>query len=323
MLHLSPPDKHGFCSLGTSVDCTVAAAESATLRIAQINPRMPRTLGDSFVHINRLDHLIQVDDPLPEIDAPPPSAVQLAIGRNLSELIPDGAVLQLGIGGIPDAVLCSLTERKDLGIHSEVVSDGILQLVEQGVITGAHKTIDRGKIVVAFLNGSKRLYDFVDNNPMVEMRPFDYTNSTLVIRRLDTMIAINSAIEIDLTGQVCAESIGTKIYSGVGGQMDFMRGAALSRGGKPIIALASTARDGTVSRIVPVLQRGAGVTTSRAHVHYVATEFGVVNLHGLDLEERAHALISLAHPDFRDELARAARDLRLVPPRGSSRFLTL
>lgn len=312
LLHLSPPDKHGYCSLGTSVDCALAAAQMATIRIAQINPRMPRTLGDSFIHVSELTHLVQVDAPLPEHRSRPPNDVQLAIGRHLAELIPDGATLQVGIGGIPDAVLCALADRKDLGIHSEVVSDGILDLVERGVITGARKTVNRGKIVVAFLNGTQRLYDFAHDNPMVEMRPVDYTNDTRVILRQNDMIAVNSALEIDLTGQVCAESIGPKIYSGVGGQMDFLRGAALSRGGKPIIALASTAKSNSISRIVPTLQRGAGVTTSRAHVHYVATEYGVVNLHGLDLAERARALIDLAHPTFRTELTQAARELCLL-----------
>jgi acetyl-CoA hydrolase len=315
LLHLSPPDEHGYCSLGTSVDCTLEAAAVARIRIAQINPRMPRTLGDSFIHINQLTHVVQVDEPLAEFRAPPPTDTQLAIGDYLSDLIPDGATLQLGIGGIPDAVLAALRNHRDLGIHSEVVSDGILDLVERGVITGARKTINRGKIVVAFLNGTRQLYAFADDNPMVEMRPVDYTNDTRVILRLDNMIAINSAVEIDLTGQVCAESIGGKIYSGVGGQMDFLRGAALSMGGKPIIALASTAKDGMISRIVPTLQPGAGVTTSRAHVHYVATEYGVVNLHGLGLAERARALIGLANPTFRDGLERAARELYLLPGR--------
>jgi acetyl-CoA hydrolase len=313
LLHLSPPDQHGFCSLGTSVDCTLEAAAAARVRIAQINPHMPRTLGDSFIHINQLTHVVQVDEPLTEFRAPPPTETQLTIGDYLSDLIPDGATLQIGIGGIPDAVLASLRNHRDLGIHSEVVSDGILDLVERGVITGARKTVNRGKIVVAFLNGTRQLYAFADNNPMVEMRPIDYTNDTRVILRLDNMIAINSAVEIDLTGQVCAESIGSKIYSGVGGQMDFLRGAALSRGGKPIVALASTAKNGTISRIVPTLQPGAGVTTSRAHVHYVATEFGVVNLHGLGLAERARELIGLAHPAFREDLERAAYGLHLLP----------
>ena len=312
LLNLSPPDEHGYCSLGTSIDATLAALEVAPIKIAQINPQMPRTLGDGFVHISRLTHIVPVDEPLLEACPPALTEVQHRIGRHLADLIPDGATLQLGIGGIPDAVLCKLKGHRDLGIHSEVVSDGILPLVEAGVITGARKNVNRGKIVATFLNGTRRLFDFVDNNPMVEMRPSDYTNDTRLIRRLDNMVAINSAIEIDLTGQICAESIGSSIYSGVGGQMDFLRGAALSVGGKPIIALAATAKGDTVSRIVPTLSPGAGVTTTRAHVHYVATEYGVANLHGLDLAERAKALIALAHPAFRDELECAAHRLRLV-----------
>lgn len=318
LLNLSPPDEHGYCSCGTSVDCTLAAAEAASVRIAQINPQVPRTLGDSFIHVSQLTHLVPVDEPLFEIKPVASTPEYAAIAQHVAGLIPDGATLQLGIGGIPDAVLKALKGHRDLGVHTEVLSDGILDLVERGVVTGERKTLNKGKIVAAFLNGSHRLYRFADNNPMLEMRPADYTNNTSVIVRLDTMMAINSAIEVDLTGQVCAESIGPKIYSGVGGQMDFMRGAALSRGGKPIIALSATARDGSISRIVPVLRAGAGVTTSRAHVHYVATEYGVVNLHGLDLEERARALISLAHPDFRDELDRAAYELCLERRSGSA-----
>jgi acyl-CoA hydrolase len=313
LLHLSPPDRHGFCSLGVSVDCALAAAQAARIRIAQINPQMPRTLGDSFVHVSALDHIVPVDVPLPEYTPPPVDETQQAIAQYIAELVPDGATLQLGIGGIPNAVLTALSGHKDLGIHSEVIADGVVDLVERGVITGARKTINRGKVVAAFLNGTKRLYQFADNNPMLEMRPLDYTNDTRVILQLDDMIAINSALEIDLTGQVCAESVGSQIYSGVGGQMDFMRGAALAKRGKPIIALASTAQNGTISRIVPTLRMGAGVTTSRAHVHYVVTEYGVVNLHGLDLTERARALISLAHPRFRDELTAAAHQLHLLP----------
>lgn len=312
LLHLSPPDQHGYCSLGTSVDCCLAAAESATIRIAQINPQMPRTLGDSFIHVRDLDYIAMVNEPLPELDIPPLNDVQVTIGRNVAELIPDGATLQLGIGGVPNAVLAALKSHKDLGIHSEVISDGVVDLVEAGVVTGALKTLNRGKIVVAFLNGTRKLYDFVNDNPMVEMRPLDYTNNTAVILRLDRMVAINSALEIDLTGQVCAESIGSKVFSGVGGQMDFMRGAALSKEGIPIIAIASTARGGAVSRIVPALQPGAGITTTRAHVHHVVTEYGRANLHGLDLEERARAMIGLAAPQFRDHLEMAARELRFI-----------
>jgi len=315
VLHVSPPDDHGFCSLGTSVDCALAAARSARSRIAQVNPQMPRTLGDSFIHLRDLDYVVAVDDALPSPCQRPLTDADRAIGAHLADLVPNGATLQVGIGAIPDAVLASLREHRDLGIHSEVISDGVLDLVERGVITGAQKTVNRGKVVTAFMYGSKRLYDFADDNPMIEMRPVDYTNDARTIARQDNMVAINSAIEIDLTGQVCAESIGSTIYSGVGGQMDFLRGAALSNGGKPIIALPATASGGGRSRIVPVLRSGAGVTTTRAHVHYVATEFGVVNLHGLDLEERAQALIGLAHPDFREELLEQANDLALLNPR--------
>ncbi|MGZ4617781.1 MAG: acetyl-CoA hydrolase/transferase family protein [Frankiaceae bacterium] len=312
MLHVSPPDQHGYCSMGTSVDVALAAAQHSKIRIAQVNPQMPRTLGDGFIHIRDIDYAVRVDVPLPEKVPPPPGETELAIGRNVAELVCDGAVLQLGIGGIPNAVLAALGDRKDLGVHTEVVSDGILDLVRRGVLTGARKTLNRGKIVTAFLDGTRALYDFVDNNPMVEMRPADYTNAAHVIMRLDNMTAINSCLEIDLTGQVCAESIGTRMFSGVGGQMDFLRGAAMAEGGRPIIATTSTAKHGALSRIVPTLTLGAGVTTTRAHVHYVVTEFGTVNLHGLDLAERAQALISVAHPSFREPLTLAARELALL-----------
>lgn len=308
LLHVSPPDAHGFCSLGVSVDCTLAAASAARVRIAQINPRMPRTHGDSFVHLDDFDAVVEVDEALPEASVQATTAKHLAVGRHVAELIEDGATLQLGVGAIPNAVLALLGDRRDLGIHSEVVSDGVLDLVDSGVITGNRKTVNRGKIVVAFLNGSRRLYDFADDNPMLEMRSFDYTNDTRVIFRHDKMVAINSALEIDLTGQVCAESIGPRMYSGVGGQMDFMRGAALSEGGQPVIALLSTARGGQTSRIVSTLAVGAGVTTSRAHVHWVVTEHGRVNLHGMDLAHRARALITLAEPRFREQLSAEARN---------------
>jgi len=306
LLHVSPRDAHGFCSLGVSVDCALAAARAARLRIAQVNPRMPRTHGDSFLHIDNFDAVVEVDEPLPEGPSPAMSEDHRAVGRNIAELIDDGATLQLGIGAIPSAVLAMLSSHRDLGIHSEVVSDGVLDLITAGVINGSRKTINRGKLVVAFLNGSRRLYDFADDNPMLEMRTVDYTNDTRVILRLDNMVAINSALEIDLTGQVCAESLGTRMYSGVGGQMDFLRGAALSQGGHPVIALLSTAHGGKRSRIVPTLADGAAVTTTRAHVHWVVTEHGRVNLHGLDLAQRARALIGLAAPGFRDELSAAA-----------------
>ena len=306
LLHVSPPDAHGFCSLGVSVDCALAAARAARVRIAQVNPRMPRTHGDSFIHVGAFDAIVKVDEPLPEAPSPAMSEDHRAVGRNIAELIDDGATLQLGIGAIPNAVLAMLTSHRDLGIHSEVVSDGVLDLITAGVINGSRKTINRGKLVVAFLNGSRRLYDLADDNPMLEMRTVDYTNDTRVILRLDNMVAINSALEIDLTGQVCAESLGTRMYSGVGGQMDFLRGAALSQGGHPVIALLSTAQGGQRSRIVPTLATGAAVTTTRAHVHWVVTEHGRVNLHGLDLAQRARALIGLAAPGFRDELSAEA-----------------
>jgi 4-hydroxybutyrate CoA-transferase len=314
LLHVSPPDAHGFCSLGVSVDCALAAARAARLRIAQVNPRMPRTHGDSFIHIDDFDAVVKVDEPLPEAPSPAMSEDHRAVGRNIAELIANGATLQLGIGAIPNAVLAMLTSHRDLGIHSEVVSDGVLDLITAGVINGSRKTINRGKLVVAFLNGSRRLYDFADDNPMLEMRTVDYTNDTRVILRLDNMVAINSALEIDLTGQVCAESLGTRMYSGVGGQMDFLRGAALSQGGQPVIALLSTAHGGQRSRIVPTLADGAAVTTTRAHVHWVVTEHGRVNLHGLDLAQRARALIGLAAPGFRDELSAEALRRGLLRP---------
>jgi acetyl-CoA hydrolase len=312
LLHVSPPDAHGYCSLGVSVDCALAAARAARVRIAQLNPRMPRTHGDAFLHVSQFDAVVEVDDLLPEAEAPAPSAVHHAIAGHVAELIDDGATLQLGIGAIPNAVAAALRDRRDLGIHSEVVSDGVMELIEAGVVTGDRKTINRGKVVVAFLNGSRALYDFADDNPMVEMRPVDYTNDTRVIMRLDNMVAVNSAIQMDLTGQVCAESVGTRMYSGVGGQMDFLRGAALSRGGQPVIALPATARAGSVSRIVTTLDAGAAVTTTRAHVHWVITEHGRVNLHGLDIVQRARALIGIADPRFRDELTSSAQRLGLL-----------
>jgi 4-hydroxybutyrate CoA-transferase len=311
LLHVSPPDAHGFCSLGTSVDCVLAAAHAARLRIAQVNPRMPRTHGDSFIHVDSLDAVVEVDEPLPEAAAAAVTADHRAVGRNVAELIGDGDTLQLGVGAIPNAVLGMVGDRRDLGIHSEVVSDGVVDLVDSGAITGSRKTINRGKLVVAFLNGTRRLYDFADDNPMLEMRSVDYTNDTRVIFRQDNMVAINSALQVDLTGQVCAESIGSRMYSGVGGQMDFLRGAALSEGGRPVIALLSTAQGGRSSRIVPTLAPGAGVTTTRAHVHWVVTEHGRVDLHGMDLSQRAHALIALADPRFRDELRAGAARLGL------------
>jgi acyl-CoA hydrolase len=303
LLHVSPPDEHGFCSLGTSVDCALAAIDVARVRIAQVNPQMPRTLGESFVHVSQLDRIVEVDDSLPAMTVRPPGDVEHEIARYVASIIPDGATLQVGIGAVPDAVLSALSGHRDLGIHSEVISDGVMDLIDKGVITGANKAIDRHKVACTFLYGSSALYAFAHDNPVIEMRPADYTNAVRVIAGLDGIVAINSAIEVDLSGQVCAEAIGPRMYSGVGGQMDFMEGAALAHQGKPVIALPSTATGGTVSRIVPALSAGSAVTSTRANVHYLATEYGIVNLHGLDLRERAEALISIAHPKFRPSLS--------------------
>ena len=309
LINVSPPDAHGYCSLGTSVDATLAAVRAARTVIAQLNPSMPRTLGDSFVHVSEIDCAVEVDQPPHEHAQPAIGDIERAIGEHVAALVPDGATLQMGIGSIPGAVGLALRGKRDLGVHTELFTDPVLDLVEAGAITGAAKEINRGKIVTAFLMGSQRLYDFVHDNPMIEMRPVDYTNDTSVIRRFRRMVAINSAISIDLTGQVSADSIGTRFYSGVGGQMDFMRGAALSTEGRAIIAMPSTAAGGTVSRIAPVLAEGAGVVTSRAHVRTVVTEYGVAELFGRSVRERSASLISIAHPDFRSDLAREARRL--------------
>jgi 4-hydroxybutyrate CoA-transferase len=305
MIQVSPPDKHGLCTLGVSVDVSRAAVQMARTVIAEINPHMPRTHGDGFVHVDRITYAVEVDYPLHEHPRPELTEVETAIGRNVAALIDDGATLQMGIGAIPDAVLSALGEHRDLGVHTEMFSDGAVELVERGVITGARKRIHPGKLVAAFLMGTRRLYDFVDDNPQVAMLAAEYINDTAVIRRNPQVTAINSALEVDLTGQVVADSIGTRQYSGVGGQMDFIRGAALSEGGKPIIALPSTTGRGE-SRIVPLLKPGAGVVTTRAHVHYIATEYGVSYLYGKNLRQRARALIGVAHPDHRDALERAA-----------------
>jgi acetyl-CoA hydrolase len=312
-VHLAPPDEHGFCSYGVGVECTKAAAESARAVVALVNRRMPRSLGDSFIHVSRLTHVVEIDRPVIELpQTGEVSDVSRAIGANVAALIEDGSTLQMGIGEIPDAVLLYLKHKKDLGIHTEMFSDGVVGLFESGVVTGEAKTLHRGKIVSSFVLGSKKTFDFIDNNPFVEFHPTDYVNDPFVISQNDRMVAINSAISVDLTGQVCADSIGRQVYSGVGGQVDFIRGAARSRGGKPIIALPSTARGGKVSRIVDVLAEGSGVVTSRADVHYVVTEHGVADLRGRSLRERALALIGCAHPDFRDELRCAARKRGLL-----------
>ena len=312
-LHTSPPDEHGFLSLGVEVIATKAALERSKLVIAQVNPNMPRTLGDSFVHISQVNYIVEANDSLPELEEGGFTEVEEKIGRYVSDLIEDGATLQLGIGGIPNAVLFYMKNKKDLGIHTEMVSDGVMKLIEMGVITGARKTIHKGKVVCTFILGTKRLYDFVNDNPIFELHPVEYVNDPFVISQNENIVAVNSAIEVDLTGQVCSDSIGTYIYSGFGGQLDFIRGAARAKYGKPIIALPSTAKGGEVSRIVPYLKNGAGVVTTRADVHYVVTEYGVAHLWGKPLKERARALIEIAHPKFREELERKAWERRLIP----------
>lgn len=302
LVHLSPPDEHGFCSLGVGVDITKSACATAKTIIAEINPNMPRTLGDSFLHVNKLDYIVETDYPILELPRVTFTEMHHEIGKNVAELIEDGSTLQMGIGGIPDAVLFFLKNKKDLGIHTEMFSDGVMELFEAGVITNDKKTLHPGKIVTSFLMGSQRLYQFVDNNPCIEMHPSEYTNDPFIISQNDKMVSINSALQVDLTGQVCADSIGLEFFSGIGGQVDFVRGAGRSKGGKAVMALPSTAREGKVSRIVPFLDQGAGVVTSRGDVHYVATEFGVANLFGKSIRERAKALIEIAHPDFRAEL---------------------
>jgi acyl-CoA hydrolase len=302
LIHVSPPDIHGFCSLGTSVDIVRSAIKNAKLVIAQVNKQMPRTLGDGLIHKSSIHIMVEVNEPLPEISyANKIDAASLKIGKNCAELIEDGSTLQMGIGAIPDAVLSCLGTHKDLGIHTEMFSDGIIPLVENGVITNKYKAKHRGKIVTSFAIGTKKLYNFIDDNPLVSFLDIDYVNDTNVIRANPKVCAINSAIEIDVTGQVCSDSIGTYQYSGVGGQMDFIRGAALSVGGKPIIALKSTTKEG-YSKIVPFLKEGAGVVTTRAHVHYVVTEYGVAYLFGKNLRQRAMSLLQIAHPNFRDNL---------------------
>src|ERR1700751_5638074 len=298
----SPPDSHGFCSFGVGVDTTLTAAKCARYVVAQVNDNMPRTYGDSFIHVSDIDALVESSRPLCALTKSVVSDLQIAIARNVASLIEDGAVLQTGIGGIPDAVLPMLMDTKDLGVHSELVSDGVIQLIDAGVLTGARKNFKPRKIILGFALGSKRLFDYVDNNPIFEFHPTAYTNDPAFIARNDNMVAINSALQVDLTGQVCADSIGTYFYSGIGGQVDFLRGASRSKGGKPILALSSTAKNGAISRIMPMLSPGAGVVTSRGLIRYVVTEYGVAYLHGKCIRERAKALIEIAHPKFRDEL---------------------
>jgi 4-hydroxybutyrate CoA-transferase len=306
LVALSPPDEHGFCSFGVEVGTTKPAAESARIIVAEVNQQMPRTLGDSFIHVSRLTHVVEVDHPLPDAPQGGSSPEHMRIGEHIAEMIPDGATLQMGIGSIPDAVLKNLGNHKDLGIHTELFSDGVVSLFEQGIITCSRKNFHVGKMVAGFLFGSQKLYDFVDNNPIVELHPTEYVNDPFRIAQNDNMVAINAALQVDLTGQVCADSIGPIFYSGVGGQADFIRGAARSKGGLPIVALPSTAKNDTISRISVMLPEGSGVTTTRNDVHYIVTEYGVASLYGKTIRQRACELIKIAHPKFRDELTEAA-----------------
>jgi acetyl-CoA hydrolase len=317
VIHVSPPDEHGFCSLGVEVGLTKSPAESAKVIIAEVNQQMPRTLGDSFIHVSRLHHIIPVNYPIPEMPMSEDgnSAVVEKIAGFIAELIPDGATMQLGIGAIPDAVLKYLRNKKDLGVHSELFSDGVIDLVNEGVLTNARKTLHPGKIIAGFMLGTTELYHWADDNPLIEFHRTEYVNDPFVIAQNERMVAINSAIEVDLTGQVCADSIGPKLYSGVGGQLDFIYGASRSKGGVPIIALPSTTtlRDGTpVTRIACMLKLGAGVVTSRNHVRYVVTEYGVADLYGKTIRQRAQQLISVAHPDFRADLEKQAKELHYL-----------
>jgi 4-hydroxybutyrate CoA-transferase len=312
LIQVSPPDEHGFCSLGVGVETTKTAAKYAKRIVAEVNPRMPRTLGDCFLHVTKLDAVVEVDRPLFELKPSVPVVVQTRVGEHVASLIEDGSTLQMGIGGIPDAVLSFLGTKQDLGIHTEMFSDGVMELIQAGVINNERKTLHPGKVVASFLMGTRTLYEFVHNNPIIEMHPTEYVNDPFVIAKNDRMVAINSALQVDLSGQVCADSMGFDIFSGFGGQVDFVRGAARSRGGKPIIALPSTAKDATLSRIVPALDTGAGVVTTRADVHYVVTEYGIAELYGRNLRQRAEALIDVAHPDFREELRAFARGRRLI-----------
>lgn len=311
-LHLSPPDEHGFMSLGVECLTSKAVAETAKIVVAQVNDNMPRTLGDSFIHVSRVSKIVETSVELPQLEPIPFTEIEMKIGSYIASLVEDGSTLQLGIGGIPNAALNAMHDKKDLGVHSEMASDSMMQAIEAGVITGAKKTLHPYKVVCTFFLGTKKLYEFVNNNPVFETHPTNYTNHPYIIGKNDKMIAINSAVEVDLTGQVCSDSIGTRIYSGFGGQVDFIRGAAQSKGGKPIIALSSTAKGGKISKIVPTLKVGAGVVTTRADVHYVVTEYGIAYLHGKNLRQRAEALINIAHPDFRPMLEEEAKKRKLL-----------
>ena len=311
-INVSPPDEHGFCSYGIDVGNIKTPTEKATLVIAQVNQQMPRGLGNSFIHINKIDYIVEKDEPLLELPQVDPNAtkeimeVYDSIGKNVADLIEDGSTIQMGIGALPDNVMKYLGNKKDLGVHTEMFSDGMIDLVENGIITGDKKTLHPGKIIAGFVLGTKKAYDYIDNNPIFEFHPQEYVNDPFIIAKNEKMVAINSAIEVDLTGQVCSDSIGTKLFSGIGGQVDFIRGAAYSEGGKPIIALPSTTKDGKISRIVPTLKPGAGVVTSRGDVHYVVTEYGVAQLWGKSIRERVKELIKIAHPKFKDELSEFA-----------------
>jgi 4-hydroxybutyrate CoA-transferase len=312
LIHTSPPDEHGFCSFGIEVGLTKSASEAARIIIAEVNQQMPRTLGDSFIHVSKLNYIVPVNYTLPELPMGDEESSEITetIAGRIAELIPDGATMQMGIGAIPDAVLKYLYEKKDLGVHSELFSDGIIDLVDAGVMNNSRKTLHTGKMIAGFIIGTKRLYDWVDDNPLIELHPTEYVNDPFVIAQNDRMVAINSAIEVDLTGQVCADSIGPRLFSGVGGQLDFIYGASRSKGGVPIIALPSTARE--FSRIVAMLKPGAGVVTSRNHVHYVVTEYGIADLYGKTIRQRARALINIAHPQFRDDLEKQAKELHYI-----------
>ncbi len=311
-INVSPPDEHGFCSYGIDVGNIKTPTEKATLVIAQVNQQMPRGLGNSFIHINKIDYIVEKDEPLLELPQVDPNAtkeimeVYDSIGKNVADLIEDGSTIQMGIGALPDNVMKYLGNKKDLGVHTEMFSDGMIDLVENGIITGDKKTLHPGKIIAGFVLGTKKAYDYIDNNPIFEFHPQEYVNDPFIIAKNEKMVAINSAIEVDLTGQVCSDSIGTKLFSGIGGQVDFIRGAAYSEGGKPIIALPSTTKDGKISRIVPTLKPGAGVVTSRGDVHYVVTEYGVAQLWGKSIRERVKELIKISHPKFKDELSEFA-----------------
>lgn len=308
LISVSPPDKHGFCSLGPSIDATRAAMQMAKHVIAQVNIHMPRTHGDGIIHMSQIDALVEGNLPMPEMLLPKPDAIEDSIGTHIADMIEDGSTLQMGIGTIPNAVLSKLTNHRDLGIHTEMFSDGVIPLVEAGVINNSRKKVHPGKIVSGFVVGSQKVFDFIDDNPMVNMLDIAYVNDIAVIRKNQKAVSINSAIEVDVTGQVCADSIGAKFFSGVGGQMDFIRGASLSQGGKPIIALGSVTKRNE-SKIVPILKPGAGVVTTRAHVHYVVTEFGVADLYGKSIKERIKAMIDIAHPDHREAIDRQAFDI--------------